>query len=314
MIVVCDGPDGETQGLASVYQPSYWLRWQFHHKNWGCGTARNTGVTAAAGDLVLFLDDDTIAPADWLCMHRRAHTHDRQVVLGKYETRYSRAPQSHAEALVRRLNEEWIRGVWAKLERADAGAEEEYWVGLNCSLRRETYLSVGGADPELRIQEEASLAVKLLERGVEFVFSPSILIYHDEPKDIVADRQVRAGGLGRSDVYRLQSERPRSAPPKFALLVGQGPVTRQIIEQVCWRAPRLMSAVAKVCRGLAELTGSETLLKTWAVLSFSTAYWQGVREQGIASPPEVRRLLHEKGFRRGRKHAEFVRRGNAVVP
>ena len=61
VVVVIDGDDPATVGALSTIQDDR-LRWISHARTQGGGAARNTGVDAAAGEWVAFLDDDD----EWL--------------------------------------------------------------------------------------------------------------------------------------------------------------------------------------------------------------------------------------------------------
>src|SRR5262245_9044887 len=61
------------------HQGVRWLR----QKNAGPASARNTGFRNASGDIVLFLDDDILAPPDLIKAHISAHrSHPGAVIFG----------------------------------------------------------------------------------------------------------------------------------------------------------------------------------------------------------------------------------------
>ncbi|MBL8674899.1 MAG: glycosyltransferase family 2 protein, partial [Rhodospirillales bacterium] len=74
-VLVCD--DGSTDGtreVAALFGRRLRLRYLFQpDEGFRAGAARNLGIDAAKGDLVLFLDDDQLVAPDFLDAHRRAH-------------------------------------------------------------------------------------------------------------------------------------------------------------------------------------------------------------------------------------------------
>ena len=75
VVVVVDGEDPETRALADNLSFPFPLRWVFQPQNQGQAAARNTGAEVASGELVLFLDEDTLADHDLLSRHLPHHQH-----------------------------------------------------------------------------------------------------------------------------------------------------------------------------------------------------------------------------------------------
>jgi GT2 family glycosyltransferase len=62
LVVVDDGPDGETRAVAARHD----ARYVAHAGSRGLNAARNTGIDAAASDLLVFVDDDVAVRPGWL--------------------------------------------------------------------------------------------------------------------------------------------------------------------------------------------------------------------------------------------------------
>jgi GT2 family glycosyltransferase len=62
VLVVSDGPDPQTEAVAA----NHGARLVSIGHSRGANAARNRGVRAAGGELVVFIDDDVAAPAGWL--------------------------------------------------------------------------------------------------------------------------------------------------------------------------------------------------------------------------------------------------------
>jgi len=66
LIVVDDGPDAATRAQTKAVAERHGARYLEHERQRGLNAARNTGIANAAGDLIVFLDDDVRTPDDWL--------------------------------------------------------------------------------------------------------------------------------------------------------------------------------------------------------------------------------------------------------
>ncbi|MBN2496221.1 MAG: glycosyltransferase [Deltaproteobacteria bacterium] len=96
-VLVCDdGSATDTQAVIAPFQgriPGLRLFWQ-EDLGFRAGQARNMGIRAAQGDLLIFVDDDVLLPAHFVQFHAAAHARagngapERQIVLGfRYRTR-----------------------------------------------------------------------------------------------------------------------------------------------------------------------------------------------------------------------------------
>ena len=184
----------------------------------GLSGARNSGVAAAGGEVVAFLDDDAVARPDWL-EHLLAPYADPRVagVGGAIEPAWEhRRPRSFPEEF------HWVVGcTWRGMPTSQAPVRN--LIGANMSFRRNALLAVGGFNASLgRIgsrptgceETELSLRVHRLAARSAGGLSGSTLLY--EPRAGVAHRvpRHRAGfayfrsrcyseGLSKALVVRL---------------------------------------------------------------------------------------------------------------
>ncbi|MFT4014287.1 MAG: glycosyltransferase [Paracoccus sp. (in: a-proteobacteria)] len=108
--------------------------------------ARNAGLAQAAGDVVLFVDDDAIAGTEWVARMTAAFTDPRVIAA----TGFTRGPdglnwQSRAERISASGRGYPITPEQAALE--PEGGDPVSTIGTNCAFRRSALLAIGGFDP-----------------------------------------------------------------------------------------------------------------------------------------------------------------------
>src|SRR5579859_865114 len=82
VVVVCDGCTDGTAEMCRSLNPAYRLR-VVEQSRQGPAGARNVGLAEAAGELILFLDDDVVPGETLIARHIQAHVdHERSVVIG----------------------------------------------------------------------------------------------------------------------------------------------------------------------------------------------------------------------------------------
>jgi glycosyltransferase involved in cell wall biosynthesis len=216
VIVVVDGSnDGTAQYLRELNSPCRLIIAE--QPNRGPAAARNAGIYAATGELILLLDDDMLCSPGFVAGHAAAH-HEAQptVVFGPIVVA-AESPGSIA------LN-------WFNLHQASsrAGASQSpkskyrAWA-TNCSLPRSVLFAVGGYDERFLTHEDADLAIRLWEAGVAFRFCPHLAIeeLYDKPPSTLVKAEARR--LGRDEVL-LCRKHPGYRPFSRAMHLSKGPL------------------------------------------------------------------------------------------
>jgi GT2 family glycosyltransferase len=158
--------------------------------NRGLSEARNTGLEAAAGEIVAYLDDDARPDADWLTYLAATF-----------------AATDHAGIGGPNVPPAEETGVASCVANAPGGpvhvlvsdTEAEHLPGCNMAFRRSVLLELGGFDPQFRVAgDDVDLCWRLQEAGHTLGFHPAAMVWHRRRSTIRRFwRQQR--GYGRAE-------------------------------------------------------------------------------------------------------------------
>lgn len=233
VIVVVDGStDGSAQWLRTL-TPDCNLR-VLVQPNRGLAAARNRGLQAAAGDLVLFLDDDVRCEKYLLKEHLAAHqATDPAVVVGPVHL----APESPRKLLTCHLEqfcEDWIR----RLSRESPHwLPEDMAIGNNSSTPRLALLGVGGYDEHLAgAFEDFDLGLRVRDQGLTFQFQPGAVTYQIYEKSTHAYVKDDSKWYGRNSVL-LSRKHPEFRSHSILARLGEEAFWIRVPYQLALRAP-----------------------------------------------------------------------------
>jgi glycosyltransferase involved in cell wall biosynthesis len=145
--------------------------------NGGAGAARQAGLEAATGDVVVLLDDDVIVSPGLVAGHARHHEAlEPKLVLGYMPNDWRAvAPDRRAVAWIYR---DAYEQHCARYRTDPAFVLTGMWGG-NLSMPRRDMLRVGIAKLAVRRgQDDREFGVRCLKAGVEGVFDPSLQALH----------------------------------------------------------------------------------------------------------------------------------------
>ncbi|MDO8431276.1 MAG: glycosyltransferase [Candidatus Binatus sp.] len=244
IVVVIDGPDDATyewlrslslEGRLSIVQ----------QERRGLAAARNSGIRKAAGELVLFLDDDLICDQRLVRAHACAHRNGPLVAMG---------PVLVSEESPRTLATRWVRRASvARAERMLASGPDwprDIAVCANYSAPRELLLAYGGFDETLvGACEEFDLGIRLRKAGVEFRYLPDAVASEIYVKSADAMVQNDCRARGRNEV-RLCRKHPEYRPVSPLAGFDQGSAITRLLRRAAVRAPfSLDEVLAPIYRG-----------------------------------------------------------------
>jgi len=186
VIVVDDGSTDDTAAVAAALEMSdRHIRLLRHDRNRGRSAARNTGVRAARGEIVVFVDSDVVVRPDFLGHHLDAHRRAHAAVL-------CRGPVVPVPDL-------------PLPERIPpTGMSPAYLDTANASLPRQEVVAAGWFDEHFPAYgwEDFDLGFRLQRRGLRRVFRRGAVAFHI---------QTIFDPAGFADALRKEEERARTA-------------------------------------------------------------------------------------------------------
>jgi GT2 family glycosyltransferase len=217
IVVVVDGcADGsyELLGRLAAEEPRLRPVWR---ENGGDCAARQTGVEAATGDVVLMLDDDVVAGPGLATGHARAQ--ERLVdtlVLGYMPTTRParRRPGTFTTLLYANEYEQACR----RYEEDPGSVISGLWAG-NLSMRRADALRVGLSGPRrLGYHDDQEFGLRCARAGLTARFDRSLAARHAHVRDLDSFlRQARLAGLARRHLAAAYPDLVKYPDPAGAL-------------------------------------------------------------------------------------------------
>lgn len=184
---------------------------------------RNAAIKSARGEILYFLDDDSIPPRHNL---RRAaeHFRDPQVqMVGGPNVCPPDAPQLErifALVLGSKLAFGPSRARYVAVGQVRATSEKEL-ILCNLASRRQAMIDAGGFNEALYPNEENALMDELQKKGGKLIYDPQFIVHRRPRSNLSAfARMLRTYGRGRAEQFRLHpttGSMLNFVPPLFCL-------------------------------------------------------------------------------------------------
>lgn len=165
VIVVDDGSTDDTAAIAAAAGVQV-----IRQANAGPAAARNAGIAAAAGEIILFTDADCSPLPDWIRQMVAPLANDEIAgVKGSYRTRQ--------REVVARLAQCEFEERYDRLERRPT---IDFVDSYAAAFRAEVLRRAGGFDPAFphANNEDVDLSYRLARLGYRFVFNRRAMVYH----------------------------------------------------------------------------------------------------------------------------------------
>jgi GT2 family glycosyltransferase len=185
VIVVDDGSTDATAAIATEYDVLL-----ISTENRGLSNARNTGMEAATGEIVAYLDDDAYPDRHWLTYLAASFLSTEHAGVGGPNI----APPGDGT-------------IADCVDNAPGGPvhvllsdqEAEHIPGCNMAFRKTALQAVGGFDPWFRVAgDDADVCWRLHEQGWTLGFSPAAVVWHHRRNSVRAYWEQQKG-YGRAD-------------------------------------------------------------------------------------------------------------------
>lgn len=202
-------------------------------ENYGANVGRNTGASIAAGEVLVFLDDDAVPTNDFVEQHLRAH--DDHDIVG-------------ARGRVRPKTMSLYNWMGPRYDLGDEAFPHPLDLEGNLSIRRDVFEEVSGFDEDVFGHEGILLTAEILDRYdlESTIYYPEAVIHHDYVDGFFGLVEKKA----RNDHHRRNLQQRR---PALFDLYQRYDVERTAVEEASFPAKVLLFAISHLSDLLAPV-------------------------------------------------------------
>ncbi|MEM8705400.1 MAG: glycosyltransferase family A protein [Actinomycetota bacterium] len=237
--------DGSSDGTDEKVPPQLSERARLlTQPNGGPAVARNTGIEASTGELLVFIDDDVVPEPHCVRTHIEIHeaSAERRVVIGPLLTPTTVELSPYVTWEQRMLYKQYD----AMAEGHYSATARQFYTG-NASMRRSLLDEFGGFDPAFRRAEDVELGYRLANAGVPFEFEMGAEAYHFAERSFDSWLGI-ASAYGRNDVLFWRDGGQAWLIPRIRDEYESRHVLNRLVTRIGVTVPgvaSLMEAVAK---------------------------------------------------------------------
>jgi O-antigen biosynthesis protein len=228
VIVVDDGSTDASAAIAREYDCRV-----IQTAPQGLAAARNTGLHAATGEIVAYLDDDAYPDPHWLTHLAATFLSTTHAGVGGPNI----APPGDGA-----IAECVARAPGGPVHVLVSDREAEHIPGCNMAFRKASLEAIGGFDPQFRTAgDDVDVCWRLQERGWTIGFHPAAVVWHHRRNSVRAYWKQQVG-YGRAEAMLERKWPEKYNGPGHVRWTGRiyGPGLTRLLG---WRRPRIYHGV-----------------------------------------------------------------------
>lgn len=172
-VIVVDDGSPDKISIPIDFQPKNFKLIRFE-RNQERSVARSTGVEAARGRILIFIDDDLILQPDFLEQHLRAQEEwENLLAIGKIVL----PPEKLSEPGIRFRQELEMNEIPLTRGLVD---KPNFATAANMSIRRDIFQELGGFNPDIKGIEDQEFALRHTALGGNIAFLPEAIAIHND--------------------------------------------------------------------------------------------------------------------------------------
>ena len=195
VIVVNDGSRDDSANIAREFNVTI-----ISTENRGLSSARNTGMQAATGEMVVYLDDDAYPDRDWLTYLAAAFRVSNHAVIGGPNI----APAGDGDVAECVMN-----APGGPIHVLISDSEAEHVPGCNMAFRKSCLKELGGFDARFRTAgDDVDICWRVQQRGWTIGFCPGAAVWHHRRNSVFTYwKQQRGYGAAEALLERKWPEK-----------------------------------------------------------------------------------------------------------
>ena len=243
----------------------------------GPAAARNAGAAQAAGQILIFFDDDIEIVPEFVAAHLAAHQNRQdRVVMGQLPP----APLARMGFYEQGL-QQWWRNKFSQMRQPGYRFGYDDLFSGNFSVSAALFAQVGGFDEALRCHEDYELGLRLIAAGAAFAYADAASGTHHDQTDSARSMRRRQAE-GEADYYLLQ--RYPALLLDLPIAQAEWSLLQRLMRLSAFKARKFGDAMARLQQACLVPLEKLWLRRLWWLLFAHLHdywYWRGV---AIAQP------------------------------
>jgi len=242
---------------------------------------RNLAAAEAMGDVLYFLDDDSLTRPDFLARTAALYEEPRVAVVGGPSLTPdadSTLQRAFGMVFISPFGGGGVRNRYRRHGGVRATGEQEL-ILCNLSFRRELFHEFGGFDERLYPNEENELMDRIAATGRLLMYDPELAVERSQRRTVRAFvRQLFGYGRGRAEQTLISGRIKPVAflPPLFVLYLTALPVFRDLLMLTPLALYLLLAALFALCEGFGSRRLRPALLLPALFALFHCAFGIGM--------------------------------------